>query len=152
MRATHLLAAAFIGSGLLALPVAAQASQCTDIQKILLERKSVVERIQGLGKKKIDPATACNLFTKLVANGQSAVKFVDANKDWCQIPDNFAEGIKQDHERSTKIKAQACTVAAKQAQMMRQARQAQQQGGPQQGGLFGGPGLTGQYRIPSGAL
>jgi hypothetical protein len=134
-------------------PVLAQSSQCQDLKGLMEARKSIVEKINGLGKKKMEPNAACQLFTQLTANGTQFVKFIDVNKDWCQIPDQFAAGMKTDHERTTKIRAQACSVAQKQQQMMKQARQAQQNGGPgAPSGLLGGPGLTGQHKMPQGAL
>ena len=124
-----------------------------DIQKHIEERKAIVARLQALGgkKKSLDPKEACALFGKLVANGNSTLKWAETNKDWCQVPDSFVEGVKNDHNRATSLKGQACGAAAKQAEMERKARQQAQQGGGS-GGLLGGPGLSGEYKIPQGAL
>ena len=121
------------------------------IQKHIEERKAIVARLQALGgkKKSLDPKEACALFGKLVANGASTLKWAETNKDWCQVPDSFVEGMKNDHTRATLLKGQACGAAAKQAEMERKARQQAQQGG---GGLLGDPGLSGEYKIPQGAL
>ena len=133
----------------------AQSSPCMDIQKHIGERKAIVARLQALGgkKKSVDPQEACAMFGKLVANGNATLKWAEVNKDWCQVPDSFVEGMKTDHNRATSMRGQACGVAAKQAAMERKARQqaqqAQQGGG---GGLLGGPGLSGEYKIPQGAL
>jgi hypothetical protein len=128
----------------------AQSSSCGDIQKLLMQRKSIGERIQaatGGGKKQIDAKRACTDFGSLVSNGQNLIKFAETNKDWCQIPDSFLEGVKADHGRATKIRSQACGAAAKQAQMEKQARE-----GGGGGGLLGGGGLSGATRLPQGAL
>lgn len=130
----------------------AQASNCADVQKHVNERKAIVARIQALtsGKKKqVDPKDACALFGRLVVNGNATLKWAEANKDWCGVPDSFVEGMKADHGRAMTLKGQACGAAAKQAEMMRKARQQAQQGG---GGLLGGPGVFGEYKIPQGAL
>lgn len=131
-------------------PAFAQAAGCGDVQKMLLERKSLGERITAAakGKKQIDARVACTNFGQLVSNGQTLVKWIDTNKDWCSIPDSFAEGIKADHGRAISIRARACTAAAQQAKMEKQARE----GGGQQGGLLGGGGLTGLSKLPQGAL
>jgi hypothetical protein len=127
----------------------AQSASCTDIQKMLLQRKSIGERITTAtkGKKQIDAGRACTDFGALVANGQSLLKFTDVNKDWCQIPDSFVQGIKEDHGRAVKIRGQACGAAAKQAKADKQARE-----GGGTSGLLGGNGLSGASRLPQGAL
>jgi len=157
---THLrshLTAAFAAAGILfvAAPALAQSSSCQDAQKFLGERQSLIQQINKLGgegkKKQIDPRAACGVFTKLVANGETGVKWLTANKDWCQVPEQFAESFTEDHKRAQNMKGQACQAAAKMAELEKRAKQAQQQ---QQGrqGLLGGGGLTGSYTMPKGAL
>ena len=149
-----LLTAAFAAAGVFAAaPAFAQASSCQDAQKFLGDRQNIIQQLGKLGgggkKKQVDPRAACPLFTKLVANGEVGLKWIEANKAWCQVPDQFADSFKQDHGRAVEMKGQACKAAAKIAEMEKQARQQQQQGG---GGLLGGGGLTGSYSIPKGAL
>ena len=134
----------------LAAPAGAQSSACMDVQKILIERKSLVDRISAAGSKnkKMDAQEACGLFTKLVANGAGAVKWLDANKEWCQVPDAFANGLKTDHGKAVSIRGKACAAATQQAAMQKRAKE----GGGEGSGLLGGGGLTGSYRIPQGAL
>lgn len=128
----------------------AQSSACQDIAKTLQERKNIVERLSKIGKGgKIDPRQACAGFTQLVSNGQSVLKWMEANASWCQVPDVFVENMKNDHKKSADLRGKACKVAAQQDQMQRQARQG---GGPQAGGLLGGNGLEGNRRMPQGAL
>jgi hypothetical protein len=57
------------------------------------------------------------LFTKLTTNGAGGLKWLELNKDWCQVPDQFAETFKADHARVTNIKGQACKAAAQVAVM-----------------------------------
>lgn len=157
---THLhshLTAAFAAAGIfMATPALAQSTSCQDAQKFLSERQNLIKQINALsgksegkgGKKQIDPRAACTVFTKLVSNGDTGIKWLDANKTWCQVPDQFAESFKQDHKRAMDMKGQACQAAAKLAEMEKKAKQAQQQGS----GLLGGGGLTGSYTMPKGAL
>jgi hypothetical protein len=143
------LAAVALAATLLPLPAQAQSSGCQELGTHLTERKSLVESIQKLGGgkgKPIDAKAACAAFGKLVANGNTTLKWAESNKDWCQIPDQFVEGIKTDHEKVSKIRGQACTAAAKQAEMQKNAAQ----GGPP--GLLGGNSLEGSFKIPQGAL
>jgi hypothetical protein len=132
-------------------PAFAQSSSCQDGQKILLERQDLIKQVNALtggGKKKqIDPRAACTVFSKLVTNGASGVKWMTTNKDWCQIPDQVVQNFEQDHKRAQTFKGQACGAAAKMAEMEKKAKQQAQQGG----GRIGG-GLTGTLSVPKGAL
>lgn len=148
------LTAAFTAAGLLmTAPAFAQSGSCQDGQKILVERQSLVQQINKLSnggkKKQLDPRAACGIFTKLVTNGDAGIKWLNDNKDWCQIPDQIVQNFSEDHKRAQNFKGQACQAAAKMAEMEKKAKQqAQQQGN----GLLGGGGLTGTYTIPKGAL
>lgn len=149
------LGAALTGLALLAgsAAVQAQSAACQDIAKNLQERRSIVERLQKLGKGgKIDPRVACTGFTQLVSNGSAIMKWMEANASWCQVPDSFVENMRADHRKSSDLRAKACKVAQQQAQMERRAREGGGAPGQQGGGLLGGPGLEGTYRLPQGAL
>lgn len=128
------------------------ANDCSGIQKTLAERKALVGRANAASnsKKKMTPAEACSLFGRLVSNGNEGLKWIAANKEWCSIPDSFAEGFKADHAKVTGIRTQICGVAAKASKMEAQARAQAQNGGG--GGLLGGPGLSGSFKLPQGAL
>jgi hypothetical protein len=140
------LPAALIGP---AGPALAQSAACQQLGTYLTERKSLVDVVQKLGgkDKKMDPKAACTAFGKLVTNGATTLKWAETNKDWCQVPDQFIEGIRADHEKVTKIRGQACSAAAKQVELEKKARS-----GQGAGGLLGGGGLEGSYKIPQGAL
>ena len=149
------VAGALLGSALLAGPAFAQNAECGDIQKTLQARKDLVAKANAASnsKKKMTPAEACTLFGKLQANGNEGVKWIAANKEWCSIPDSFAEGFKADHMKVAGIRTKICGVAAQAAKMEAQARaQAQNGGGGSGGGMLGGSGLTGSLKMPQGAL
>ena len=157
---SHLMAA-FAAAGIImtAAPAFAQATGCEAGQKILAERNSLGQQLskitKGDGKKKqIDARAACPLFTKLVANGETGLKWMTDNKDWCQIPDQALEQFSEAHKQIQTVKTQACQAAAKMNEMEKKAKQAAQQQQQQGGGrgLLGGGGLTGAYSMPKGAL
>ena len=130
-------------------PALAQPSTCQEAQKFMGERQTL---IQGLNKsagkdKKLDPRVACGAFGKLVSNGETGLKWLETNKDWCQVPDQFVANFKSEHAKIKDLRGQACGAVAKLEQMQKQAREQQQKGG----NPFGG-GLTGTYKIPQGAL
>jgi hypothetical protein len=143
------LAAPIVGLPILATQANAQAAAgCGDIQKMLLDRKSIASTLTPKKGQQMDARFACAGFGKLVSNGQTLIKWVDANKDWCQIPDSFSDGIKADHTRAVAIRTKACGIAAKVTEMEKKAKE----GGGQNGGLLGGGGLEGVQRMPQGAL
>ncbi|MGO4573424.1 hypothetical protein [Microvirga sp. 2TAF3] len=149
---SHLAVAIAAAGVFAAAPAFAQASNCQDAQKFLSERQSLIQQINKLGgegkKKQIDPRAACGVFTKLVSNGSVGLKWLESNKAWCQVPDQFAQGFEEDHKRAVEMKGKACSAAAKIAEMEKQAKKGQQGGG----GLLGGNSLTGSYTMPKGAL
>lgn len=134
-------------------PAQAQPSGCENMQKLLQERQSIIQRLNNnaKAKKKMTPSEACSVLGRLVNNGAATVKFATANQDWCQIPGTFVDGMKADNEKASTIRNQACNAAKQQAAMQRRAQQqAQQQGANPFGGsdsVTGGP-----MRVPQGAL
>lgn len=126
-------------------------TDCNGIQKTLIERKNLVAKANAASnsKKKMTPQEACSLFGQLQANGATGIKWITANKEWCSIPDSFAEGFKADHNKVGAIRTKVCGIAAQASKMEAQARSQAQNGG---GGLLGGPGLSGSFRMPQGAL
>lgn len=131
-----------------AVPAAAQSSTCAEIEKSLIERKGIIQKIDGMqkAKEKPTPQEACSVFTKLVNNGASGVKWLETNKDWCQIPDAFLERYRQDHAKMMEVRGKTCSIAAKAAAMQKA------QSARPENQLFGGPGLTGSFRMPQGAM
>lgn len=146
------LVVALAGTALFSEQAFAQAAECGEIQQTLQARKELIGKANAASnsKKKMTPSEACSLFGKLQANGAAGLKWITANKEWCSIPDSFAEGFKADHLKVSGIKTKVCTVAAQASKMEAQARAQAQNGGG--GGLLGGPGLTGSLKMPQGAL
>ncbi|MDP4021228.1 hypothetical protein Q8W71_01210 [Methylobacterium sp. NEAU 140] len=152
-RSLVLGAAALAGGMLVSGHALAQAAaECGGIQKTLAERKELISKANtaSQSKKKMTPQEACSLFGRLVTNGTEGMKWIAANKEWCSIPDSFAEGFKADHQKVAGIRTKICGVAAQATKMEAQARAQAQNGGG--GGLLGGPGLTGSFKLPQGAL
>ncbi|WP_243372835.1 hypothetical protein [Microvirga solisilvae] len=150
IRSTLMAALAAVGIFASA-PAFAQSAVCQDGQKLLLERQGLVKQftdLTGGGKKKnVDPRPACTILTKMAANGETTLKWMSTNKDWCQVPDQAVESFTEDNKRVQTIKGQACGAAAKVAEAEKRAKQQAQQGGNRMGG-----GLTGTLSVPKGAL
>jgi hypothetical protein len=148
------LAAGMCGAMLLAItPAQAQSGVCANLGKLLQEREGILKRINGLGKKNVNPANACSLFTTLVNNGNKTIAFATENKDWCQIPDEFMNNLTTGQKQVQGVRGQACRAAQQQAALQQRARQ-QQQAQQEGAGAFGGPdGFSTQpWRVPQGAL
>jgi hypothetical protein len=112
------------------------------------ERAAIVQALnKNAGKdKKLDPRYACSAFGKLAANGEVGLKWFDSNKEWCQVPEQVVENFKKEHDKVKDLRGQACGALAKLEKMQQQAKKAQGTGNP-----FGG-GLTGEYKVPQGAM
>ena len=141
------IAAAGAVAAMSAGPALAESSTCQEAQKFMSERASIV---QGLNKnagkdKKLDPRYACSAFGKLVSNGETGLKWFDANKEWCWVPTRSwktSRGARQGEGPARP----GLRRRRKMEKMQQQAKKAPQSGNP-----FGG-GLTGEYRIPQGAM
>ena len=104
----------------------------TDIQGFMKRRDAVIAQLKGLqkgGKKQLDPAAACPKFRSLTSIMSQTVAYFEKNKEWCQIPDNFVDGAKQQRAQFSKTAGQACGIAAKIEKMKKQAAQQAAQGG-----------------------
>lgn len=126
-------------------------AECHGIQKTLEQRKALVAKANAASnaKKKMTPAQACGLFNQLQANGAAGIKWIKAHKESCSIPDSFSDGFAADHGKVAAIKVKVCNAAVQYSKMEAQAREQAQNGG---GGLLGGPGLSGSFKMPQGAL
>lgn len=152
--ATFGLAVATLAAPFGSSSASAQVNGCQDIQKLLSERQSIVQRLSAAqkAKKKMTPQEACSTFGRLASNGEATIKFATANQDWCQIPPSFIDGIKTDNEKVITFRTQACNAVKQQAAMEKRARQQAQGANP-----FGGAdsitgGAGGGLRVPQGAL
>ena len=153
---SHLLAALAAAGFLFATaPAFAQASGCQEGQKILQERQGLIQQVNKLtngGKnKQIDPRAACTIFTKLVANGTTGEKWMTANKDWCQVPDQLIQSFAEDHKRSQQFKGQACGAPRRWPRWKSGPSRASSSKAAAAAGKMGG-GLTGTLSVPKGAL
>ncbi|GJE57157.1 MULTISPECIES: hypothetical protein [Methylobacterium] len=127
---------------------------CNAIQKTLNDRKNLVAKANAASqsKQKMTPAAACALFGQLHANGVTGIKWIATNKEWCSIPDSFAQGFKTDNDKVGGIRSKVCGMAAQVTKMEAQARAGGGGEGGGGGGLLGGPGLQGSFKMPQGAL
>ncbi|MGL4324544.1 MAG: hypothetical protein ACRCTD_10955 [Beijerinckiaceae bacterium] len=142
-------------------PASAQNDQCAEGAKLMQARQSMVQSITNRPKnRKLNPIEACSKFGSLVSNGNQLIAWMEKSGAWCNVPDGIIANVKGDQEKAVNIRGQACGAAAKYRQALAahnraraQAAQAARQGGG--GGMLGGRGgdiVSGQMRVPSGAL
>ena len=140
--ATAFLAAGMIVGG----AAAAEAVDCQkDFAQLMGNRQQIITKINGFNKKKPTPAQACSALTQLVSSDKKTMDWLEANKQWCQIPDEVPNGLKQQSTQSSVIRGKACAAAQAQAKQLHQQQRAASSGGPS--------GLPGSgVRLPGGAL
>ena len=147
-------AAALLPAALLsASQVQAQASGCQeDFQKNMAPRQALINRINGFRAKRPTAGQACSTLGQLVAADSRMITWMNANKDWCQIPDQLVEQLKESSGQAVRSRTQACTAAKSQQGQIARARAAQQRAADQGGG-GGAPAAVGSgVKLPQGAL
>lgn len=68
--------------------------------------------IKAANERKASPKEACVLFTAFSASQAKMLKFVNENGQWCGIPPNVIEQIKQGTAKVNEIRTRVCQVAA----------------------------------------
>ena len=138
------------GMTALAAPAAAMPESCQkEFNPLMEKRQAYMNQINGFQKRKPTAPVACNAFGGLASSNRKLVEWMESQKDWCQIPDDMLNGIKDQQGQIDKVRGTACDAAAKQAKMMGEARRRAAQSQRQQ---QGGPGIGGGVRLPQGAL
>ncbi len=87
-----------------------------DLNKYGQTRVEAINRINAFRKKRPTASQACSAFTNLVTSESRMVKWMEENKEWCQIPDALIADLKKSSTQSTKARGQACAAAKQEAQ------------------------------------
>jgi hypothetical protein len=133
---------------LTAMPAFAAQDCATDLQALAAKREAALKNINELVAsargKKLDPDAFCARSRPLNIAEEAMLAYMQKNKDWCQIPDEAVNQLKETHIKSVAFGGKACTVAAQiktmKAKAAQQAQQAQQAGGqPAEQPLPAGP-------------
>ena len=126
------------------LPLAAEAAPAScqrDFGAFTEKRMKLIERINGYAKKRPSATAACATFGELQSTDTALLKWMQANKDWCQLPDQNIADLEKAIEQTRKVRGQACTAAKKEAEF-------RASGGAPRGAPPPGSGV----RLPQGAL
>jgi hypothetical protein len=80
--------------------------------KLRDEAEKKAAAIKTANERKASPKEACVLFTAFSASQGKMLKFVNENGQWCGIPPNVIEQIKQGTAKVNEIRTKVCQVAA----------------------------------------
>ena len=83
--------------------------QCNDFAKLSEEAQKRANLVGAAMKSKADRKELCTLMTSFVAAETSVVKFLEANKVWCGVPNDAITTSKANHEKSMKFRTMACS-------------------------------------------
>jgi hypothetical protein len=141
------LAAAMMMAGVVVLgaasPAFAMPESCQkDLNTYAEKRMAAINRINAFKGKRPTASAACSAFGNLVASEDKMIKWMEGNKEWCQIPDTLIDDLKKNSAQGIKVRGQACSAAKKEAQMRAQAARQQTGGGAPRPAV----------RLPQGAL
>jgi hypothetical protein len=90
--------------------------QCSDFQGLTAEAQKRASAVQTAMKNKVDRQEICKLMKTFVSAEASVIKFLEANKTWCGVPDQAIASSKTNHERSLKFETAACSTEGPQQQ------------------------------------
>lgn len=107
----------------------AWAGDCnSDIAGLSAKRQTFIEKLNVLAKAtkgKLDPVASCPTLRSLVKAEGDLLKYLEANKNWCNVPDDALTNLKAADAKSETFATQACALAVK----VKQQQQAQQSQG-----------------------
>ena len=131
----------------MALPVKAAEDPCVSLDKLIMVRVQVIQRIQGFKDKKPTAEEACGVFTQLAKVNATSITSLERDGAWCRAPDGLADNFKAQQVQIETGKTNACKAAADQ-------KKAAANGGAAQQAPLGGTGdiLGGPIKLPQGAL
>lgn len=139
----RLLTVALIGSAAVAGPALADCGSDANAIRGELEEKG--KALQAAGKRKAEPQELCTLFRAYTAAEAKWVKFLQDNKEWCQIPSEIADKAKASSRGTASTRDKICQIAA---------NGGQPQGGPgkppPQGSISSALGITTGYSLGQG--
>ena len=104
---------------------AAEAGDCNaDIAGLSQKRQTFIDKLNVLAKAskgKLDPVASCPVLRGLVSSEGSLIKYLDSNKNWCNVPEETVANLKAADVKSQTFAAQACKIAAQAVEQRKQA-------------------------------
>ena len=103
----------------------AHAADCnSDIAGLSQKRQVYIEKLNVLAKAtngKLDPVASCPTLRGLVKTEGDLLKYLQANKNWCNVPDETVSNLAAADAKSQTFATQACNLATQVAKQKQQA-------------------------------
>ena len=103
----------------------AGATDCnSDISGLSQKRQVYIEKLNVLAKAskgKLDPISSCPQLRGLVKTEGDLLRYLEANKNWCNVPDDTVSNLKAADAKSQAFATQACNLATQVAKQKQQA-------------------------------
>ena len=106
-----LLAAGALAAAPGAAPAQTGTVQCNDFLKLRGDAEQRAGAIRAASERKAERKDVCALVQRFTAAEAAVVKFLDANKTWCGVPDQVVQQAKANHEKTLKFRTEVCTEA-----------------------------------------
>ena len=115
------------GAGLAPIGVA-HATDCNaDVAGLTAKRQVHIDKLNELAKAskgKLDPVASCPVLRNLVKSEGDLLKYLEANKNWCNVPDEAVNNLKAADAKSQTFATQACNFAVQVKKQQQQAASA----------------------------
>ncbi|TDT99538.1 MULTISPECIES: hypothetical protein [Azorhizobium] len=102
------LALAFCAAG--TLPALADCQ--TDFNALRADMETKGKALQAAGKAKAGPQELCPLFRTFTTAEAKAAKYLEDNKDWCQIPPEAIKQAVENNKKTAQLRDRVCQAAA----------------------------------------
>ena len=86
-------------------------AQCNAFIPLRDDAQQKAAAVRAATEHKAERKEVCALVTRFATAEAAVVKFLDANKTWCGIPDEAVKAAKTGHERTLKFRTVACSEA-----------------------------------------
>ena len=103
----------------------ARATDCNaDVAGLTAKRQVSIDKLNDLAKSskgKLDPVASCPVLRNLVKAEGDLLKYLEANKNWCNVPDEAVNNLKAADAKSQTFATQACNFAVQAKKQQQQA-------------------------------
>ncbi len=103
----------------------ALAGDCnSDIAGLSQKRQVFIDKLNVLAKAskgKLDPVASCPTLRGLVKSEGELLKYLQSNKNWCNVPDETVANLQAADSKSQTFATQACNLATQVAKQKQQA-------------------------------
>ncbi len=86
-------------------------TQCNAFIPLRDDAQQKAAAVRAATEHKAERKEVCALVTRFATAEAAVVKFLEANKTWCGIPDEAVKAAKTGHERTLKFRTVACSEA-----------------------------------------